>query len=90
MVNITFDEPSKDFPSPDLELDVQRGERPDAPGGVLLFDIKLFLYFYYEPHRFQKPVRFEFIPCTQSLLLMHWRFAENPTLYIAKQLVRPK
>ena len=42
---MTFDEPSKDFPSPDLALDVQRGEPPGAPGGVLFFDIKLIYIF---------------------------------------------
>jgi hypothetical protein len=39
MVKMTLDESLKDFPNPDLALEVHRGEIPGAPGGVMLSDI---------------------------------------------------
>ncbi|MEO7048128.1 MAG: hypothetical protein ABI091_22715 [Ferruginibacter sp.] len=41
-VKMTLDESSQDFHTPDLALEVQRGESPGAPGGVELFGINLF------------------------------------------------
>src|SRR6185437_8606557 len=43
-VKATLEESSKDFPTPDLALDVQRGETPGAPGGILLSDINGFIF----------------------------------------------
>lgn len=40
IVKATLDELLKDFPTPDLALDVHRGEVPGAPGGVALSEIK--------------------------------------------------